>query len=300
MLRRELFAYDGSKFLAGRPPAGFLFLGIGASWVALRVHGNRPRDRAARLRTRELRRPGPFTYGDYPRADCAWNRPSRLTNPSVRRARCPEPTSQRYRTPSCESPSRRIPPQERNGAVTRLPYALVVTTPPSISVEPPHAAGVTRLLEAGSSYSRALYPAGDGCLQLDAGELTRPGVTVYVARDDDGTAVGMIALIDDGAHGAGRAEIARMYVDEPARGTGIASRLLDRVETDASARGIRELVLQTGTQHLPAQALYAKHGYRRVAPFGRYVGTPASICMAKSLVGFGADLLDERPLAVGE
>jgi len=176
-----------------------------------------------------------------------------------------------------------------------------VTTPPSISIEPPHAAGVSRLLEAGSEYSRALYREGGGCLQLESAELARPGASIYVARIDDGTAVGMIALIDDGGHGAGRAEIVRMFVDEPWRGAGIAGRLLDRVETDACARGIRELVLQTGTQHLPAQALYAKHGYRRVEPFGRYVGVPASICMAKSLVGFGADLLDDdRPLAVGE
>ncbi|WP_400996995.1 GNAT family N-acetyltransferase [Agromyces sp. GXQ0307] len=183
-----------------------------------------------------------------------------------------------------------------------------MTTPPSISVEPPHAAGVSRLLEAGSAYSRALYPAGGGCVQLEAAELARPGASVYVARTEDGTAVGMIALIDDGAHGRGRAEIVRMYVDEPARGTGIAGLLLHRVETDACARGIRELVLQTGTQHHPAQALYAKHGYRRVEPFGRYVGVPASICMAKSLVGFGAEPLvgfeaeplDDRPLAVGE
>ncbi|WP_430647547.1 GNAT family N-acetyltransferase [Agromyces sp. GXS1127] len=175
-----------------------------------------------------------------------------------------------------------------------------MTTPPSISIEPPHAAGVPRLLEAGSSYSRALYPAGGGCVQLDAAELAHPGVTVFVARDGDGAAIGMIALIDDGAHGPGRAEIARMFVDESARGTGIAGRLLHEVETDASGRGIRELVLQTGSQHLPAQALYAKHGYRRVEPFGRYVGVPASICMAKSLVGFGTDLLDDRPLAVGE
>ncbi|MGR0320807.1 GNAT family N-acetyltransferase [Agromyces sp. ZXT2-3] len=175
-----------------------------------------------------------------------------------------------------------------------------MTTPPSISVEPPHAAGIARLLEAGSSYARGLYPAGAGCVQLDAAELARPGVSVFVARDGDGTAVGMVALIEDDGHGPGRAEIARMYVDESARGTGVAGLLLQHVETDACARGIRELVLQTGTQHLPAQALYAKHGYRRVEPFGRYVGVPASICMAKSLVGFGADLLDDRPLAVGE
>ncbi|WP_353826476.1 GNAT family N-acetyltransferase [Agromyces sp. SYSU T0242] len=175
-----------------------------------------------------------------------------------------------------------------------------MTTPPSISVEPPHAAGIAELLEGGSAYAQSRYPEGAGCVQLDWAELQRPGVDVYVARRGDGTAVGMVALIDDGTHGDGRAEIVRMYVDESARGHGIAALLLQRVETDAAARGLRELVLQTGTQHLPAQALYAKHGYRRVDAFGRYVGVRASICMAKSLVGFGAEPLLDRPMAVGE
>ncbi|WP_344372454.1 GNAT family N-acetyltransferase [Agromyces tropicus] len=176
-----------------------------------------------------------------------------------------------------------------------------MTTPPSISVESPRAAGIARLLEHGSAFSRALYPAGAGCVQLDADELDRPGVSVYVARSEDGTALGMVALIEQGDLDGARAEIARMYVDEAARGLGIAGMLLHRAETDAAARGVRELVLQTGSQHLAAQALYAKHGYRRVPAFGRYAGVPASVCMAKSLVGFGAELLgDDRPLAVGE
>jgi putative acetyltransferase len=42
-------------------------------------------------------------------------------------------------------------------------------------------------------------------------------------------------------------------------------------------------VLETGTLHLPAQALYAKHGYRRIPAFGQYVGEPYSVCMAKDL-----------------
>jgi putative acetyltransferase len=174
-----------------------------------------------------------------------------------------------------------------------------VTTPPSISVESPRAPGIADLLAGSSAHARALYPADESCVQIAPSELDQPDATLYVARRD-GIAVGMIALIESGEHGADRAEIARLFVDESSRGRGVASLLLDRIETDAAARGIRELVLQTGTHHLPAQALYAKHGYRRVDAFGRYRGAPASVCMAKSLVAFGADLLADRPLAVGE
>ena len=91
-----------------------------------------------------------------------------------------------------------------------------------------------------------------------------------------------------------------MYVDAGARGAGIASALIERIETDAAARGLREIVLEAGRLQHPALALYAKHGYRRVERFGRYVGEPSSVCMAKSLVGFTGEVLGERPLAVGE
>ncbi|BDZ55229.1 GNAT family N-acetyltransferase [Agromyces marinus] len=175
-----------------------------------------------------------------------------------------------------------------------------MTTTPSISVESPHAAGIPQLLERGAAYAHSLYPAGETNVQLELSELDRTGVSIYVARADDGAAIGLVALIEDVEHGAGRAELARLFVDEAFRGRGIAALLLMRAETDAMARGVRELVLQTGTAHLAAQALYAKHGYRRVDPFGRYVGVPASVCMAKSLLGFGAAPLTDLPLAVGE
>jgi putative acetyltransferase len=185
---------------------------------------------------------------------------------------------------------------KRNDPVTRFAYALGVTTPPSISVESPRAPGVEQLLDAGSAYARSLHPAD---VLLDVPQLEAPGTLVYVARDADGTAMGVAAIVED--HGdAHRAELARMYVDAGARGAGIASALIERIETDAAARGLREIVLEAGRLQHPALALYAKHGYHRVERFGRYVGEPSSVCMAKSLVGFTGEVLGERPLAVGE
>lgn len=186
---------------------------------------------------------------------------------------------------------------KRNDPVTRFAYALGVTTPPSISVESPRAPGVEPLLDAGSAYARSLYPAD---VLLDVPQLEAPNTLVYVARDGDGTAIGVAAIVASDDVDGRRAELTRMYVDAGARGAGIASALIERIETDAAARGLREIVLEAGRLQHPALALYAKHGYRRVERFGRYVGEPSSVCMAKSLVGFTGEVLGERPLAVGE
>lgn len=172
-----------------------------------------------------------------------------------------------------------------------------MTTPPSISVASPRAPGIEPLLEAGSAHARSLSPTDE---LLDVAQLEAPGTLVYVARDGDGTAVGVAAIVEGDDIGEGRGELRRMYVDAGARGAGIASALIERIETDAAARGLREIVLEAGRLQHPALALYAKHGYHRVERFGRYVGEPSSVCMAKSLVGFSGDALGERPLAVGE
>ena len=62
---------------------------------------------------------------------------------------------------------------------------MVVTTPPSISVESPRAPDIERLLEDGAADAHARYPSGPVVLP-DAAQLDVPGTLVYVARDADG------------------------------------------------------------------------------------------------------------------
>jgi putative acetyltransferase len=162
-----------------------------------------------------------------------------------------------------------------------------VTTPLSISIESPRAPGIDRLLEGSTAHASSLYPPESNFL-LDVAELEIPGTSVYVARTGDGTAVGMAALVESVELGEGRGELKRMYVHDDARGLGIASALIERIETDAAQRGLREILLETGPLHHAALALYAKHGYRRIEQFGQYVGERFSVCMAKSLVGFAS------------
>lgn len=176
-----------------------------------------------------------------------------------------------------------------------------MSTTLSITVEPPRAPGIERLLTGSALYEQSLGYSPEADFGLDVSRLEQPGVLVYVARDDTGRALGIAAIVDGIGPDEGRGELTRMFVDDEARGLGVAGLLLERIETDAATRGIREIVLETGTLHLPAQALYAKHGYRRIPQFGQYVGEPHSVCMAKSLLTFGVDVdsdADERVAVV--
>lgn len=171
-----------------------------------------------------------------------------------------------------------------------------MTSAVTVRIEPPRQPEVERLLAGSSEYSYSLGYPPEACFLLDVGQLEQPGIRLFVARDESGAALGIAALVVGGhaddehaADFAGRGELKRMFVDERARGLGVAGRLLEAVEADAASRGVREIVLETGTRHLPAQALYAKHGYRPVPLFGPYLGEEYSVCMAKALTSRSAD-----------
>ena len=159
----------------------------------------------------------------------------------------------------------------------------------NVAIEPPRQPEVERLLDESTAYAQSLYPPESNFL-LDIATLERPEVAFYVARDGE-RAVGIAALVIEAADSdersdapaAARGELKRMFVDPNARGRGVAAALLSRIEADAVARGIREIVLETGDLHDAAQSLYMRHGYREVPQFGQYVGEPHSVCFAKSL-----------------
>lgn len=149
----------------------------------------------------------------------------------------------------------------------------------TVSVESPRQDEVFALLSLGTAFAQSLYPPESNFL-LDVDELERPGVSVYVARDQGGHAIGMAALVP---WGMAVTELKRMFVHPDARGRGIGSRLLDTMESDARAAGLRQIVLETGTLHAAAQALYTRCGYSPIPQFGQYIGEKHSYCMAKML-----------------
>jgi GNAT superfamily N-acetyltransferase len=74
-----------------------------------------------------------------------------------------------------------------------------------------------------------------------------------------------------------------MYVILEERGSGVGRALLTALEAEARALGFARLVLETGTRQIAALALYRRAGFADITPFGEYLGSPLSVCLAKDL-----------------
>ena len=89
---------------------------------------------------------------------------------------------------------------------------------------------------------------------------------------------GCVALTRDGPM---RGEVKRLWVAPSARGQGLARRLMDAVEVQARAMGLRELRLDTNATLTEAVAMYARLGW---TPIERYNDNPyAQHWFAKTL-----------------
>jgi SAM-dependent methyltransferase len=81
--------------------------------------------------------------------------------------------------------------------------------------------------------------------------------------------------------------------------------VLSALEAEARALGCGRLVQETGIRQAGAIALYERAGFARIPPFGEYVHSPVSVCMAKDLAprpfygefAWAYDYLVERPVA---
>ena len=148
----------------------------------------------------------------------------------------------------------------------------------TVAIEPVRQPDVERLLALGEVFARSLYPP-DECFLLDIAELDRPEVTVFVARVDL-DAMGMVAVVDGGD---GSVEIKRLFIEDRARGRGLARELIAAVEQHARDAGATVIRLETGPRSDAALALYRTSGYRDIPLFGQYIGSASSVCMEKRL-----------------
>jgi putative acetyltransferase len=103
--------------------------------------------------------------------------------------------------------------------------------------------------------------------------IFQPHIRFFIARAPGGVAAGCggVALFE------GFAEIKRMYVRPRfrGRGTGVASAIIARLESEAKANGRSLVRLETGVQQQAALRFYARHGYRECTSFAHYATMPA-------------------------
>ncbi len=79
------------------------------------------------------------------------------------------------------------------------------------------------------------------------------------------------------------AELKRFYVESSFRSKGIASLILEYIESAAKESGVKVMRLETGPKQPAAIALYRKFGYRQIECYGPYAGCEHSLCMEKPL-----------------
>ena len=151
--------------------------------------------------------------------------------------------------------------------------------------ERPDQPDVMAALTALDSYLASLYPPEANHI-LGVDELLAPDVRFFVARDGDllvGTAAYRSMPGELATDGQPYGEVKRMYVDPARRGERHGVKLLQALETDMAAEGLRSALLETGESQSEAVRLYQRAGYRRRAAFGGYPDNGLSLFMSKAL-----------------
>lgn len=83
----------------------------------------------------------------------------------------------------------------------------------------------------------------------------------------------------------GEGEIKTMRTVPVMRGRGVARLMLEHILSQARARNLSRVSLETGSQDFfhPARSLYAAHGFTECPPFGDYTEDPNSVFMTLAL-----------------
>ncbi len=103
-------------------------------------------------------------------------------------------------------------------------------------------------------------------------QMAGADTTVFVARDDAGQAVGIGALK---VHSDDLGEVKRMFTLPSVRGQRVGRMLLERIVGLARDKGLRTVMLETGTGEGMAEAhrLYTRYGF---TPRGAFLDYPES------------------------
>lgn len=151
----------------------------------------------------------------------------------------------------------------------------------TIAVETPLQDDVRRLVGQLNGYLLPLSPL-EFQFKMTVEQMAEPNTTLFVARDEDGRAVGMGALC---AHSSEMGEVKRMWTDPDVRGKRIGSALLEAIENLARQKGLGMLMLETGAPEtmLEAHRLYQRSGFVRRGPYLDYPDSAWSAFYEKPL-----------------
>jgi len=141
----------------------------------------------------------------------------------------------------------------------------------------PHDPQATALLHQSHALMESLFPPEDN-FYLDIDDLCADHIHFFTASIGD-------KILGTGALAAkdGYGEIKSMFVDEAARGTGIADALMRQLEDQARDLKLPIIKLETGNVLHAAHKLYRRHGFTDCGPFGDYITANSSIFMEKAL-----------------
>jgi DNA-binding MarR family transcriptional regulator len=148
------------------------------------------------------------------------------------------------------------------GEVERLIRAASV----KVAAESPDSADARRCLDAYFRELKARFEGGFDAATDDsarAEDMTPPSGLFVIARlDGEAVGCGGFKRIDKTT-----GEIKRVWTAPPARGLGVARRVLRTLEAAAGGEGLRTLRLDTNRALTEAHALYRNEGYRQIARF---------------------------------
>jgi putative acetyltransferase len=138
----------------------------------------------------------------------------------------------------------------------------------TIGVETPLQDDVRQLVKELNAYLNPLSPP-EFQFQMTVEQMADAKTTLFVARDENGQAVGMGALKVESPE---MAEVKRMYTRPEIRGQRVGVMLLDAITEMARHKGISHLMLETGDVEgfEPAHRLYERAGFTRCGAFLDY------------------------------
>lgn len=138
----------------------------------------------------------------------------------------------------------------------------------SIAIEPALQDDVRALVAKLNAHLQPLSPP-EFQFKMTVEQMAGADTTVFVARDEDGRAIGMGALK---VHSAELGEVKRMFTDPEVRGKRVGSALLDAIVGLARDKGLPMVMLETGgAADMPeAHRLYSRAGFNLRGPFLDY------------------------------